>query len=235
MARRVLHDEYFRRAKAEGYLARSAYKLKEINQRHRVLRPGGRVLDLGCAPGSWMQVARQIVGPKGLVLGVDLAEVDPRIVRTMGENVRAVQADAWEIEPARLVEFAGGPFDALVSDMAPNTSGHGDHERSVRLCHRVLDLAPDVVRANGHLVMKVFEGGMFKALLERSRKMFHESKGFKPRASRDVSTELYVVAFRLRESRVAMTREMTTGEPDATGHDRPGEARTEERVPDAAS
>lgn len=197
----MLHDEYFKKAKAEGYLARSAYKLKEINERHRILRPGSRVLDLGCAPGSWMQVAREVVGPRGLVLGIDLTEVDPRIVRQMGENVRAVQADAWEIDPGELVDYAGGAFDALISDMAPNTSGHGDHERSVRLCHRVLDLAPDVLREGGHLAMKVFEGGMFKALLERARGMFHDAKGFKPRASRDVSVETYVIAFRLRASR----------------------------------
>lgn len=226
MARRVLHDEYFKKAKAEGYLARSAYKLKEINERHRILRSGSHVLDLGCAPGSWMQVARQIVGPKGLVLGIDLTEVDPRVVRTMGENVRAVQGDAWEVDPREIVDYAGGPFDTLISDMAPNTSGHGDHERSVRLCHRVLDLAPDVLREGGHLAMKVFEGGMFKALLERARGMFHDAKGFKPRASRDVSVETYVIAFRLRESRAGRAEPANTADAGAsTPSGEPGGAR----------
>lgn len=190
MARRELHDEYFRRAKAEGYLARSAYKLKEIQQKRRIIPRGGRVLDLGCAPGAWLQVAAEVVGPKGVVVGVDLKPVEAALPPT----VRAIQGDIYEIDAAELVEMAGGRFDTLLSDMAPSTSGAGDHFLSVRLCDRVLELAPALLRPGGALAMKVFEGEQYPDLLRRTQAMFEQCKGLKPAASRSVSSEIYIVA-----------------------------------------
>ena len=189
MARRELHDEYFRKAKAEGYLARSAYKLKEIQQKRRVMRSGGRALDLGCAPGAWLQVAAETVGPRGVVIGVDLKRVEA----TQPAPVRAIQGDVHEIDPADLVEMAGGRFDTVLSDMAPSTSGAGDHFLSVRLCERVLELAPALLKPGGALVMKVLEGEQYPDLLRRMGAIFEQCKGLKPAASRSVSSEMYIV------------------------------------------
>jgi 23S rRNA (uridine2552-2'-O)-methyltransferase len=190
MARRVLHDQFFKKAKAEGYLARSAYKLQEINERKRLFGHGARVLDLGCAPGAWLQIAAEMAGPRGVVVGIDLKEVRDRI----GPNVTAIQGDVYKTDPAALLTPAGGMFDAVLSDMAPDTTGHGDHFLSVRLCRRVLDLLPALLKPGGNLTMKVFEGEEYPALLRETAAMFDTAKGFKPKASRDVSSEMYIVA-----------------------------------------
>jgi 23S rRNA (uridine2552-2'-O)-methyltransferase len=190
VARRELHDEYFRKAKAEGYLARSAYKLKEIQQKRRLMPRGGRVLDLGCAPGAWLQVAAEAVGRRGVVIGVDLKPVDA----ALPAPARAIQGDVYDLDPAALLAAAGGPFDVILSDMAPSTSGAGDHFLSVRLCDRVLELAPELLRRGGSLAMKVLEGEQYPDLLRRTGAMFESCKGLKPAASRSVSSEMYVVA-----------------------------------------
>ncbi|MEZ6242229.1 MAG: RlmE family RNA methyltransferase [Phycisphaerales bacterium] len=190
MARRVLQDEYFKRAKAEGYVARSAYKLLEINERKKLIRPGDRVLDLGCAPGSWLQVAAQLVGDRGRVVGLDLQ----RVTHAMGANVTTIVGDVDEVEASALTQAGGGIFDAVISDMAPSTSGHGDHFRSVRLCRTILGMLPEVLRKGGSLAMKVLEGEEMRALVRETDAEFEEARAFKPKASRDVSTETYIVA-----------------------------------------
>jgi hypothetical protein len=132
---RKLHDRYFKQAKAEGYVARSAYKLLEINEGKRIVREHNRVIDLGCAPGSWLQVVENIIGPSGLAVGIDLQEVRPMF----GPTITTIVGDAFTIDPALLLShIRGKPADALISDMAPNTSGHGDDFLSARLCERVV-------------------------------------------------------------------------------------------------
>ncbi|MCW5766394.1 MAG: RlmE family RNA methyltransferase [Phycisphaeraceae bacterium] len=192
--RRELHDAYFRKAKAEGYLARSAYKLKQLDEKRRLLRAGDRVLDLGCAPGSWLQVAGQAVGPRGRVVGIDLQPVQPGL----GPNVTTLVADVFAADAESLCAMAGGRFNVVLSDMAPNTTGAGDHFRSVALCRRVLELLPSLLAPGGHLAMKVFEGEQYPALLKETALSFDECKGFKPDATRDVSPEMYIVAKRYR-------------------------------------
>lgn len=218
---RDLHDHYFREAKREGYLSRAAYKLIEIDDKKKVLRPGDRVLDCGCAPGSWLQVAAKRVGPKGAVVGIDLEPIKFRAV-----NVKAVEADFTLIEPGELLAMAGqlvarGPasssptapsaqsastggssdaasklFDVILSDMAPATTGDpgGDHHRSVRLCHALLDRCSLLLKPGGNLVMKAFEGEAYPELLKRTEAMFECARGYKPKASRSESTEMYIVA-----------------------------------------
>ena len=198
MARRVLQDRYFKQAKAEGYAARSAYKLIEIDDGARILRRGYRVLDVGCAPGSWLQVAAERVGPKGRVVGVDLSAVRA----PMPEHVRTFKADALTIDPAVLLEAAGGVFDAVISDMAPSTSGAGDAERSISMCHDLLAMLPPLLRPGGLLVFKVFEGSGYPDLLGRCRSMFQTVRGTKPKATRDVSREIFVVGIGYRAPRV---------------------------------
>lgn len=190
MSRRILHDQYFKQAKAEGYLARSAYKLLEIQERKKIMRRGDRVLDLGCVPGSWLQVASEIVGTKGIVVGVDLKEVRDAIA----PNVHTLVGDMNELDTNDLLGESGLTFDVVLSDMAPNTTGAGDGVRSVRLCERVLDVLPDLLRTKGNLVMKVLEGETYPELLARTKSLFKDARGFKPKASRDASREIFVIA-----------------------------------------
>lgn len=187
---RKLHDRYFKQAKAEGYVARSAYKLLEINEKFRIVRVGDRVLDLGCAPGSWMQVAAKTVGGRGLVVGVDLQAVGPNVA----PGARTVQGDIFKVEPATLLELSGSLFNVVLSDMAPATTGHGDDFLSVRLCRRVLEILPPLLSPGGSLAMKVLEGEEFPELLREVRALFARVKGFKPDSSRDVSREMFIVA-----------------------------------------
>jgi 23S rRNA (uridine2552-2'-O)-methyltransferase len=196
MARRVLHDQFFRKAKEEGYLARSAYKLLEINERKKLFGPGARVLDLGCAPGAWVQVALELVGPRGVVVGIDLKEVRERFA----DNAHVLRGDIYATPAEELTGESGVKFDAVLSDMAPDTTGHGDHFLSVRLCRRVLELLPGLLKPGGSLVMKVFEGEEYPALLRETAAVFRAAKGFKPKASRDVSREMYVVGEGYRPS-----------------------------------
>lgn len=195
--KRELHDRYFKQAKTEGYAARSAYKLKEIQERFHLIRRSDRVLDLGCAPGSWLQVASEIVGPEGRVVGIDLQRVR---VPAM-PNVNVLEGDIYETDAMVMRKWAYPDldidpplFDVVISDMAPNTSGHGDHFLSVRLCRRAMELFPQLLREGGGTTMKVFEGEDFPDLLNECRDAFGSVKPFKPKACRDVSRETYIVA-----------------------------------------
>ncbi len=185
----MLHDEYFKRAKAEGYAARSAYKLLEIQKRHKLIRSGDRVLDLGCAPGSWLQVTSEIIGENGRLVGIDLNPV----VLALPPNVTTVVGDIEQTDPAGLFEIAGGAFDVVLSDMAPSTSGHGDDLVSARLCREVLAVAFKTLREGGKLAMKILEGSEYPAVLSETRSVFRAAKGLKPKATRDASREMFII------------------------------------------
>lgn len=197
---RDIQDHWFREARREGYRSRAAYKLLEIDDRRHVLGPGKRVLDLGAAPGSWLQVAAARVGDAGLVVGIDLQA----IAGGLPAHVHCIEEDATEASLASISEAIGqdpDAFDVLLSDMAPATTGHHtiDHHGSIRLCHSALDLATDLLTPGGHLVMKVFEGEAYKDLTDRSAEIFDAVRGFKPKASRSASTEIFVVCHDRRE------------------------------------
>ena len=188
-SQRVLHDHFFREAKRNGYRSRAAYKLLEIDDKRDILRKRDYVLDLGAAPGSWLQVASKCVGPRGKVIGVDLKEID----NLQLDNVTTMQEDVSELS---LDTFGDDTlFDVILSDMAPNTTGNRtiDHHCSVRLCHTALDIAATLLRPKGNLVMKVLEGEAYKELLDRCENCFAVAKGFNPKASRAISTEMFVV------------------------------------------
>ncbi|MEL6498566.1 MAG: RlmE family RNA methyltransferase [Planctomycetota bacterium] len=189
MAKRVLHDEYFKKAKADGYAARSAYKLLEIQKRHRLLRAGDRVLDLGCAPGSWMQVTAEIIGDNGRLVGIDLKPV--RL--SLPGNVTTIVGDIEQTPADDLFDIAGGAFDVVLSDMAPNTSGHGDDLVSARLCREVLSVAMRTLREGGKLAMKILEGSEYPGVLRETKDVFRAAKGLKPRATRDASREMFII------------------------------------------
>lgn len=190
MGKRVLHDEFFKKAKDEGYLARSAYKLIELDDKRKLLSKGDRVLDLGCFPGSWLQVVERRIGPKGTAVGVDLQRVEHRF----GPTVQTIQSDFLAQDPSHLVELAGGPFDTVLSDMAPATRGAGDAERSITMCHDVLGVAMKVLRPGGRLAMKILEGSGYPELLQTTRELFEDVRALKPKATRSVSREIFVTA-----------------------------------------
>lgn len=185
-----VQDHWFRRAKEEGYRARSAFKLLELHERFGLIRAGCRVLDVGAAPGSWTQVAANLVGPRGHVEGFDLKPIDPR---GLPPHVRVQQADMREVT---LEALGGAPFDAVISDMAPDTSGvpMADAAISCRLCHTLLDRCPAWLRPGGNLVMKVFEGADFPELLQRAQRLFADARASKPKSSRAESVEIFVVS-----------------------------------------
>lgn len=191
MARRDRPDHYTRQAKREGYQARSVYKLEEIQRRFRVLAPGMRVLDVGAAPGSWTQYTRKIVGERGSLVAVDLSQL-PALDAL--DNVQTVTGDVTDEEITRLLEEAG-PFEAIISDAAPRTSGNRtlDTARSAAIVEHLLWLAPRLLAPGGGFVAKLFQGGEEKALLGEVRSRFDTARLVKPKASRDESFETFLV------------------------------------------
>ena len=188
-------DYYARKAKAEDYRARSVYKLQEIQQRYPVLAPGSKVLDLGAAPGSWSQYASQVIGPKGHVLGIDLTPIDLKL-----ENGTFLAGDLNEVGwPDRLAQTAAPPpYDAVLSDMAPKTTGvrSTDMARSVQLCEQALWVAQQVLRSGGHFVCKMFDNAETNAFRQTLRQHFGEVQIVRPKSTRQVSTEIFFVARR---------------------------------------
>jgi 23S rRNA (uridine2552-2'-O)-methyltransferase len=188
---RQLNDPYVQAAKARGLRSRAAFKLIELDQKFRLLKPGLRVVDLGAAPGGWTQVALQAVGERGRVVALDLLPMDPI------PGVTVLQGDFQEEAAERAVEAAlDGQADLVLSDMAPNTTGHAatDHLRIIALAELALDFACRVLAPGGAFVAKVFQGGSEKELLDRLKRAFAEVRHAKPPASRKDSSELYVVA-----------------------------------------
>jgi 23S rRNA (uridine2552-2'-O)-methyltransferase len=185
-----VRDHYFHKAKREGFAARSVYKLEEIDGRKRLLRPGMHVLDLGAAPGSWLQYAAGRIGPSGQAVGVDLQPCNV----PLPPHARFIAADALELDPAALLE-EGGPFDVILSDMAPRTSGipSADAARSAELVLRALALAEALLRPGGALLAKVFQGARTPELRAAFREVFEQVSLEKPRASRAESVEVFLL------------------------------------------
>lgn len=189
-------DPFVRQAQKEGFRSRSAYKLIQLDEKDRLLRPGMRVVDLGSAPGGWSQVAAPIVGAKGRVLATDILPMDAL------RNVEFVQGDFTdEAVFQRLLELLGGePADLVMSDMAPNISGVDDADQaaSMYLVELALDFAQRVLRPGGDFLAKVFQGAGSEAFLKEVRRHFTKVAVRKPAASRSRSREVYVVARGLR-------------------------------------
>ena len=191
---RQLNDPYVARAKKEGYRSRAAYKLLEIDDKYRLLKPGQRVVDLGAAPGGWSQIAAARVGSangKGRVVGIDLLPIE-----TM-TGVDFIELDFLdESAPGRLVEMLGGPADVVMSDMAANTTGHKktDHLRIMGLAEAAIYFAREILAPGGAFVAKVFQGGTENQLLADLKRDFAVVRHVKPAASRADSSELYVLA-----------------------------------------
>ena len=185
-------DVYTQKARREGFPARSVYKLEEIDRRVRLFKHGQRVLDLGASPGSWTLYAAGKVGPKGYVLGIDLKP--PRT--ELPDHAEFRVGDMYE----ETVESLGGRFDIVISDMAPNTSGQreADMYRSYELVIGALRLAEGTLVPGGHFVAKIFQGAEFEDARAQLRLCFDKVRTLRPKATRDVSYEVFLVGLGFR-------------------------------------
>jgi len=193
------HDSYTMRAHREGFPARSVYKLEEIQKKFRVIKEGARVLDLGCAPGSWLLFASKVVGPKGFVLGVDLTTVSIELP----SNVHFVYHDmlAWD-KKTFVAEFANRPFDVVLSDMAPSCTGQKfvDSQRSLRLCKSAMSISQCVLKPGGAFVCKIFQGSDFKDFSGQIKNLFARVAHVRPHSTRKASKEIYVVGLEKKKA-----------------------------------
>jgi 23S rRNA (uridine2552-2'-O)-methyltransferase len=176
-------------ARARGYPARSVFKLEEIDRRMRLLRAGQNVIDLGAAPGSWSLYASERVGPTGHVYAIDIKQ----ILQTFGPNVQVLEGDALSLESEVLARHA--PYDVVMSDMAPNTSGSKfqDQARSTELFLKALDVALAHGKPGSHFTAKIFMSGDFKAAEVAVRKAYETVRTIRPEGTRQISTEVFVV------------------------------------------
>ena len=191
---RQLNDPYVAKARMEGFRSRAAYKLSEIDEKHRLFKPGGRIVDLGAAPGGWSQVAAEGVKSRegrGRVIGIDLLEIEP----IAGVEFRVMDFHD-PAAPGALREWLAGPADGVMSDMAANATGHRktDHLRIVGLAELAVDFACEVLAPGGFFLAKVFQGGAEGDLLARLKRDFTAVRHLKPKASRADSAEKYVLA-----------------------------------------
>lgn len=192
--RRRKRDPYYRKARAEGYRSRAAYKLKEINARLHLMRNGSRVLDVGASPGGWSQVAREIVGQGGMVVAVDLSPMEPI------DGVDFIHGDIEDQMVQEKVLESCGEYDAVISDASPNLSGNRtlDRGRSLALTWSVLTIAARVLRYRGSVLVKAFQGSEVEELIEEFGSQYNSVERIKPRSSLKRSIEIYI-AFRGRK------------------------------------
>jgi 23S rRNA (uridine2552-2'-O)-methyltransferase len=188
---RKLHDKFFKQAKREGKLARSVYKLEELNHKDKLFKEGAKVLDLGASPGSWLEYIVETVGPGGLACAVDLKPVHKKFKG----RAQFKMMDVRELTGEEFRVYAPDGFDAVVSDMAPNTSGIRimDQARSLELCEMALGLCDVLLKKGGNFACKIFYGPETENFRARTATRFKTAKIRKPDACRDESTEMYVV------------------------------------------
>jgi 23S rRNA (uridine2552-2'-O)-methyltransferase len=190
-------DYYYKKAKAENYRSRATYKLSQAAAKYHFIRKNDVVVDLGAAPGGWIQAARKIVGKKGFVLGVDLKPIAP----FPQEYIRTIVADMTEpVTPRQILDFLPRKADVVLSDASPNISGvwEVDHARQIDLAAQALKIALSVLRPSGNFFVKLFEGDMLADFLKTVEKHFVTVKIIKPKASRAKSSEIFLLAMNLK-------------------------------------
>jgi 23S rRNA (uridine2552-2'-O)-methyltransferase len=182
-------DGYYKKAKKEGYRSRSAYKLLQMNRRYNLMKGKDTVLDLGAAPGGWSQVALEIVGPEGMVVGVDLQRIEPI------DGITFMRGDITKPKTLEEIMEIIPKADVLVSDMSPNITGHYsmDQAKSVELAEMAMDIAGKILKKKGNFLVKVFEGDLFPSYFKDVEYHFGFTKAHSPKASRKQSSEIYVI------------------------------------------
>lgn len=195
-------DFYFKKAKKENHLARSIYKLEEIDKKYNIFKKGQSVIDLGCSPGSWLEYAFRKVGKSGIVFGIDLKEVK----RQFPKNVKIIEGDIYDYDNFKRVinetSILPNKFDIVMSDMAPNTSGQKDIDayRSYELCVQGLKVCEQFLKIGGHFITKIFMGEDFKTFLDIVKISFEKHKVYKPKSSRSESVETYIIGWKRKEN-----------------------------------
>jgi 23S rRNA (uridine2552-2'-O)-methyltransferase len=190
-------DYYYQKAKAENYRSRATYKLSQTAMKYHFIQRGDVVVDLGAAPGGWIQAARKIAGNRGFVLGVDLKPIEP----FPQEYVRTIVGDMTEPETLQqILDLLPRKADVVISDASPNISGiwEVDHARQIDLAHQALQVALKILRPSGNFFVKVFEGDMLSSFIKTAEKHFEIVKLIKPKASRAKSSEMYLLAMKLK-------------------------------------
>ena len=190
-------DYYYKKAKEEKYRSRAAYKLFQVVEKHHFIKKGDVVVDLGAAPGGWVQAARRIVGSKGFVLGVDLRPIEP----FPEHNVRTITGDITEQEALQqILEFLPRKADAVISDASPNISGiwEVDHARQIDLAQHALEIALETLKPSGNFLVKVFQGDMLNDFINKVKQYFEVVKIIKPKASRAKSSEMFILGLHLK-------------------------------------
>lgn len=192
-------DYYYRKAKEEKYRSRASYKLLEVVWKYHFLNEGDVVVDLGAAPGGWLQAARKTVGGEGFVLGVDFNIIQP----VEEANVCAIIGDITQPETIKKIkEILPSLADAVISDVSPNVSGvwEVDHARQIELARSSLAIAVEILRSGGNFFVKVFQGDMFDDFIREVKNYFRRVKIIKPKASRAKSAEIFVLGMGMKES-----------------------------------
>jgi 23S rRNA (uridine2552-2'-O)-methyltransferase len=190
-------DYYYKKAKEEKYRSRAAYKLFQAVEKYGFIRHGDVVIDLGAAPGGWIQAARKIVGRKGFVLGVDIEPIKPFSLR----NVQTITGDVREQDTVqRIIELIPRKADVVVSDVSPNISGvwELDHARQIDLAHKALEIANEALKSDGNFFVKVFHGDMFNDFVLKMKQNFDVVRIIKPKASRARSSEIFLLGMHLK-------------------------------------
>ena len=201
--KRQLNDPYVAEAKRAGYRSRSAWKLRQLDDQLKFLKPNSRIIDLGAAPGGWAQVAVERGAKKDELIAIDLLPMEPI------PGVRILQMDVTEPETIEeILQISGGEMDVLLSDMAAPTTGHRqtDHVRTMALCETAVDIANILLVRGGVIVIKVFQGGAEKSILSDLKRSFEKVRHVKPAASRKESPETYLVAEGFRKQRVSLSK-----------------------------
>lgn len=188
-----LRDTYYKKAKQQGYRSRAAYKLLELQERFRIFKTGHLVVDLGAAPGGWIQVAAKLVGPSGKVIGVDLQPIEP----FHQKNIIVVHADITAVETEqRIMEYLGRPADSVISDVAPKLTGirDTDEARSLELNHTAWEIAKRLLRSGGSFLIKSFVSEELRNFSAKLEQQFGSVQRTRPDASRKGSSEIYFFA-----------------------------------------
>jgi 23S rRNA (uridine2552-2'-O)-methyltransferase len=185
-------DHYFKKAKKEDFLARSVYKLEEIDKKFKVISKGNFVVDFGYHPGSWTQYTSRKVGNDGKVIGIDIRPLNKKLMHI--KNVTLFEKDIFEVEETSHLG-ADHKFDVVISDMAPNTTGirSVDQDRSLNLVEKVFEVLPVFLKENGNLVIKVFDSHQAQAYLKSQKGLFKQYDFLKPKSTRSVSKEFFVI------------------------------------------
>jgi len=183
-------DQFRRLAREQGYRSRSAFKLKQINESYKILNRGNCVVDIGCAPGGWIQIALSEVGPKGKVIGIDIKKIEPLT------KALFIQGNIQDEEIINsILKFSNSSVDVVLSDLSPNVSGNWDldHARQIDLTRTALKLSNKILKKDGKVVLKVFQGDMLNELIDELKKEFKKIIITKPNASRQTSSEIYLI------------------------------------------